>query len=241
MPELENRLRELAADVAFPPTPALAEGVAARLEPRSRWRDRMTRRRRGLVVAVLLAAFAAVLAASPGARSAFLELFRIRGAVVYRVETLPAVTPALGPEALGVRVSRDEAQRRVGFHLVDVPGLGSPDAVYFKEPGIVTFVYGRDFKVRLVFSQVDGLLDEVFYKKVSGAGTSVQYVRVGDGNGLFLSGAPHGFAFISGGLPYQEPLYLARDTLLWERGTLTLRLEGELTLQQALELAHRIR
>lgn len=241
MPELENRLRALGADVAFPPTPALREDVVARLEPQPRVRRLLTQRRLVLAVAVVLAVFAAVLAVSPGARSAFLELFRIKGAVVYRVETLPAVAPTLPPGALGERVSRDEAQRRVGFDLVEPQGLGRPDAVYVKAPGIVTFVYGRDPDVRLVFSQVRGTVDEVFYKKVSAAGTSVEPVRVGGGDGLFVTGEPHGFYYVSGGVAHQEPLYLARDTLLWERGPLTLRLEGELTLQQALELAGRIR
>ena len=38
-----------------------------------------------------------------------------------------------------------------------------------------------------------------------------------------------------------ERIRLARNTLLWEHGPLTLRLEGDLTLPEALEFARSFR
>ena len=75
-----------------------------------------------LGLAVLLAVLAGVLAFSPGARSAFLEIFHLKGATVELVETLPQVDAQ--PIDFGEQVSREEAERRVGFELVD---LGEPD------------------------------------------------------------------------------------------------------------------
>jgi hypothetical protein len=240
--ELEATLRSL--DVGFPPTPDLAAAVEARLGERAprrfaRWLDRP---RLVLALAVLVAAFGAVLAASPGARSGFLEIFGIEGAVVTRVERLPAVAPSQSLDGLGARVTVAEARRRAGFALVEPEGLGTPDAVYFKAPGMVSFVYGRDPDVRLIFSQIVGRLEEAFVKKLAGEGTQVRFVTVEGEPGLFLTGEPHFFTYVSRyGNFEEEAVYLARDVLLWERGPLTLRLEGELGQKEALELARGVR
>jgi hypothetical protein len=241
MPELETQLRGLAGELAFPPTPdlvdAVAHGLSAPPSPRRRWGLRLA-----VALAVLVAAVAATLALSPGARSAFLEWLGIRGAVVVRVDELPPVTPSQSLEYLGEQVTLDEARRRAGFDLLQPEGLGEPDLVYVKEPGMVSLVYGRDLDVRLIFSQVHGVIDEGFiFKKVGAGGTIVEELEVDGAPGLFLTGEPHGFAYTTAdGSFHDEPVYLARDVLLWERGPLTLRLEGELTREQALELAESV-
>jgi hypothetical protein len=113
MTELELRLHELREEIAWPQTPAIEPDP--RVAPaRRRWRGQQL----AIALAVLLVVLAGVLALSPGARSAFLEVFHIRGATVERVERLPEV-PTTGIP-LGQRVSREEAERRVGFPLVDV-------------------------------------------------------------------------------------------------------------------------
>jgi hypothetical protein len=241
MPELETRLRALAGELAFPDTPALADVVARRIaEPtpqRRRWALRLA-----VALAVLVAAIGATLALSPGARSAFLEWLGIRSAVVVRVEELPPVTPADSLEFLGEQVSLEEARRRAGFEPLQLEGAGPPDAVYVKEPGMISFVYGRDLDVRLILSQVNGAIDRGFvFKKVGAGGTLVEELTVDGGRGLLLTGEPHGFAYVApDGSFHDERLYLARDVLLWERGPLTLRLEGELTRDEALALAERV-
>ena len=58
------------------------------------------------------------------------------------------------------------------------------------------------------------------------------------GRGIWLEGEPHGFYYLDeAGQPRDETLRLARNTLLWERGPLTFRLEGDLTREQALAVA----
>ena len=108
MSELELRLQELREEIAWPETPGLEPDLRPAPAPRRRWRRELA-----IALAVLIVILAGVLAVSPGARSAFLEVFHIRGATVERVERLPKV-PTNGIP-LGRKVSREEAERRVGF------------------------------------------------------------------------------------------------------------------------------
>ena len=239
MTELESRLR--AVELEWPETPALAAAVERRLTsapPLPRW----TRRRVAvLAVAVLAVALAATLAV-PGARSAFLELFRLKGAAVQVVDELPAVVSSTSLDLLGERVSRSEARRRAGFDLVQPEALGEPDAVRAGAGGMVSFVYGEGLDVRVIFSQARGRTEPVFLKKLAGGGTVVEQVTVSGERGLFISGEPHFFMWVGeDGRQWGEPVYLARDVLLWQRGRLLLRLEGELTLEQALAVARSVR
>ena len=81
MSDLERRLQELGREIAYPATPSFD----LRFERRRAGAGRL--RPLALGLAILLAVLAGVLALSPGARSAFLEIFHIRGATVELVET----------------------------------------------------------------------------------------------------------------------------------------------------------
>ena len=107
MNELELRLQELGGEIAYPATPRF-ELALDRRPARRQWLRPLA-----VAFAVLLAVAAGVLALSPGARSAFLEIFHIRGATVERVESLPEVRAQRVD--FGERVCRDDAVVRVGF------------------------------------------------------------------------------------------------------------------------------
>jgi len=224
--ELELRLHELRQEIAWPETPLLEPDLRSSPAPR-RWRRQLA-----IALAVLLVVLAGVLALSPGARSAFLEIFHIRGATVERVERLPEV-PTTGIP-LGQRVSREQAQRRVGFPLVDV---GEPDAVYVRGT-TASLVYGPSSQPRLVLTEGRGTLWDGFVKKMAATGTTVDEVTVAGEPGLFVSGAQHIVMFIGpNGLIQDEQSFLAGTVLLWNRGPLLLRMEGDLTRPEAVELA----
>jgi hypothetical protein len=228
--ELELRLSELGRELAFPPTPAFELQL-----------DRAPRRTRPFVLALaaLLAVLAGTLAFSPGARSAFLELFHLRGATVSRVDELPEVELISRPELLGERVTRAEAERRAGFRLLD---LGEPDAVYVRDGGITTFVYGDPDAPRLLLTQARGGLFEGFVQKSAGSGTDVQRVTVDGSPGLFVSGDDHFVMFRNAdGQIDDERSFLAGTTLLWNRGDVLFRLEADVTRAEALELAGTLR
>ena len=140
MSELELRLNALRDEIAWPETPAFE------LAHERRQARRLPLRPLALGLAILLAILAGVLALSPGARSAFLEIFHIRGATVERVETLPDVRAQRLD--YGKRVTREEAERRSGFQVLD---LGSkPDAIFIRPDGLVSVVYGDPSRPRLV-------------------------------------------------------------------------------------------
>jgi len=231
MTELELRLASLRDEIAFPETPDLA----ARFERGPvRGRSRPRVRPLAIVLAVVVAVAAGVLAFSPGARSAFLEIFRLRGATIERVDKLPDV-PTTGRLALGERVTRAEAERRVGFRLLDV---GEPDAIFVRGDTVATLVYGSTEKPRLVLSQLRGSLFEGFVKKTVVGRTRVDEVTVAGERGLFVSGDEHFVMFRDEfGHIADEATYLAGNTLLWNRGPLLLRLEADVTRARALELA----
>jgi hypothetical protein len=229
--ELELRLNALRDELAWPETPRLEPTLDALPAGRSRMP------RLALGFAIVLAVLAGVLALSPGARSAFLEIFHLKGATVELVETLPQVEAQ--PIDFGEQVTREEAERRVGFELVD---LGEPDAVFVREQSIASLVYGPVDKPRLVLSQLRGAVWEGMIKKLSGSGTRVEPVRVDGERGLFITGDEHFVMFLNEhGRISDEQTYLAGTVLLWNRGPLLLRLEGDLTRAEALELARSVK
>ena len=232
MSELELRLRDLGAELSFPPTPE----VLLHLDPAPR---RRLLRPLVVVVAVALVLAAGALALSPGARSAFLELFHLRGATVGRVDELPEVELIQRADLLGTRVTRAEAERRAGFRLFD---LGEPDAVYFREGGLATLVYGDLDSPRLVLTEARGGLFEGFLQKSAGSGTEIERVSVDGSPGLFVKGDDHFVMFRNAdGQIDDERSFLAGTTLLWNRGEVLLRLEADVTREQALELAGTVR
>lgn len=219
MPELERELRALAADVIWPETPPLPVRAPLRARP---WRL-------ALALAVAAAALAAAFAVPP-ARTALLRLFHLGGAAVVRVDELPRV-PTTGELDLGRRTSAAGAERAAGFRL-RYPDLGDPDSIHVRRSGAVSLVYGGG---RLVLTEARG---EVFWKKTAGA---ARPVSVGGSPGLWVPG-PHFFAWLSpSGTTRAEPPYLAGSTLIWQRGGLTFRLEGAVTVEQALDVARSVR
>ena len=229
MSELELRLSALADEIVWPETPRLAPAFDRR-------RARVSRvRPLALGLAILLAVLAGVLALSPGARSAFLEIFRLKGATVERVERLPEVEARTID--FGEQVSRKEAERRVGFELVD---LGEPDAVFVRSSRMASLVYGPVEKPRLVISELRGAVWDGLVKKIGGSGTRIEEVEVDGELGLFIAGEHFVMFLDEDGAVTDEPTFLAGTVLLWNRGPLLLRLEGDLTRAEAVELAESV-
>jgi Domain of unknown function (DUF4367) len=244
------RLGEAPAPAPAPPTPA---------DRARRWLAGLAGWRRlaaaGLAV-VLLAA--AVLVASPGTREAVARRLGLRGIGVElggppppTVTTTPGGRLELG---LGDRVTLEEARRRVDWPvLVPAAGLGRPDAVYVNEAvpsgGRVDLVYrarpglpASPFTdVGLLITEFQGQPTPEFLKKVTAMGV-VEQVTVGGEPGYWFSGEPHFFTYQdAAGTLREEQTRLAGNTLIWQRGDLTLRLEGELPKEEAIRIAESMR
>jgi hypothetical protein len=265
--DLEAALADLGAELRFPATPDLAAAVTARLEqapapapararPRRPWLAGWRRLAVAGLAVVLLAV--AVLAASPGTREAVARRLGLRGIGVElggppppTVTTKPGARLDLG---LGQRVTLEQARRRAGFPVL-VPGaaLGRPDAV-FVDPAVpaggrVDLVYrarpglpASSFTdAGLLITEFRGQPDPEFMKKVVVVGV-VKAVTVSGGPGYFFSGDPHFFSYRdASGQFREERTRLAGNTLIWQRGELTLRLEGNLSAAKAVRIAESMR
>ena len=105
----------------------------------------------------------------------------------------------------------------------------------------VSLVYGPVATPRLVLTELRGGLWQGFVQKVGASGTRVEAVTVDGAPGLFVSGDQHFVMFLDeNGSVADEQTYLAGTVLLWNRGELLLRLEGDLSREQAITLAESI-
>lgn len=237
MRELDQELVTLGRALDVPEAPDLVPAVLGGIDTR---RLRSGRRRLVLALAVLaLAALAATLAI-PDARSALLRFLQIGGARIELVDELPVVSPSPAELELmlGQRVSLDEARRSASFELLELHD--EPDAVYLGDRGTVWFLYGRPDAVRLLVAQTpEHEIDEPFIlKKLAASGTSIEPVTVRGQRAYFLSGEPHVVMLLDEfGVMYPESARLARDVLVWAENGRTVRLEGDLTRADALEIA----
>jgi hypothetical protein len=244
MPELELALTELGRSIEFPPTPDLATRVRERVAAERPPRRSFLPARRTLVIALAVATVAiGALMAVPGTRAAILEFFGIRGVAIERVETLPTV-PTKVDLNLGDPVTLERARELAAFDVVVPEALGEPDEVYFSDfppGGMVAFVYGSSNEPRALLTQFKASLGDAFFKKVE-AGTEVEKVKVDGQRGLYLSGAPHVFGYLDeNGFFQEETVRLVGNVLLWERPPVTLRLEGDIPRDVALEIARSVR
>jgi hypothetical protein len=234
MPEVEQALRALGREVEYPPTPQLAVIVAERIraEPR-RERFGWLRSRRVLVaLAVLVLAVTAALAIPP-ARSALLRFFGLKGATIERVERRPEVDEVTG-RRLGVEVSLAEARAAVPFELL-APAAEDVVVILDRALGAVTFRWDDR---RLSLTEFQGE-STPYVQKSAGPGTRIEFVEVSGGPGFWLEGERHVVVFRDARGQIREAR-LAGNVLLWERGILTLRLEGAESKAEALRIAETV-
>jgi hypothetical protein len=239
VPELEDRLRALAAEVEWPPTPDLAAVVVGRVANGGRERRGFARPRR-LVVAVALALLvpAAAALAFPSARDDVLEWLGVKGATVTRSTELPPADP-VRLDDLGRVVAPAEAERLAGFAPARPRALGSPDQIRFDEQtDTVTHVYDD-----LLISQTPGALRRELVEKVVTTGTRVRPVSVEGRRGVYFTGEPHFVLYVdpSGGIREARGR-LAGDALVYTRRGTLVRIEApRLSLRRALGLARSMR
>jgi hypothetical protein len=230
-----------------------ARGWLARLPRLPGWR----RLALAGLAAVLLAA--AVLVVSPGTREAVARRLGLRGIDIRLGGERPTPTVTTRPGerlelGLGEQVTLEEARRRVAFPVL-VPtaaGFQRPDAVYVNQQpqgGRVDLVFrarpglpaSQFTDVGLLVTQFQGTLTPDFIKKVV-AGGLVEEVQVAGQPGYWFSGEPHFFTYKDrSGEITDESTRLAGNTLVWQAGAQTLRLEGQLPKQEALRIAESMR
>ena len=139
-----------------------------------------------------------------------------------------------------LEAAREHAPYAIGF--VHVEGFGDPSAfVRSYPPGTVTLVYGDPARPRLVLTQFEARIERQYAQKLAGSGTRVEQAHVDGTPAVWLAGEPHVFAFTTpSGSFIEETLYLARNTLVWQDGAVTLRIEGDFSKADAIRIAESV-
>ena len=257
--ELDATLADVGERLAYPHPARLADAVRARLrEPRPRrWWDALRSPRYAFapVVATLTVLALVVVLAVPGARAAATEFLHLRGIDIFRAPAIATPSATAVPRATfaGTLMTLDDARRGADFGVLAPTDarLGSPDEVYRgRTPAgthdIVTLVYtsragipiSREAGVSALVVEFRGRVDETLFAKVAAAGTRIEDVTVNGGKGFWIEGEPHLFFYRDdAGNPQSETLRLAGNTLLWEVGGVTFRLEAQVSREDALRIA----
>ena len=226
MAELETALRQLGTELELPPTPDLASAIRGRLERPRAWRRPVL-----IALALLVVAIGAALAVPP-ARTEILDWLGLRNVSVVRVDELPPSRP-LGRLDLGREVTLAEAKRRADW--LRIPAR-EPDHVFVSDAlpgGRVTLVWGTPSNVRLLLTETNG---RAYIQKVVQGGSDVEPVDVGEGGAWFQG--EHIVMFQDrDGTFHEGKGRLAASTLAWQLGDVTLRLEGNISKNEALRWA----
>ena len=252
--ELEATLADLGERLAYPRPTRLADAVRARIaEPRTRrWWDAFLSPRYAFApaLATLLLILVVSLAAVPQVRATADEFLRLRGIDLFRTTATSAPVASPAVPFPGERVTLDEARRRAPYLRVPTDArLGTPDQVYIDRTQSgerVTLVYlsrpsipvSREAGVSAVVVVFRGNVDNSLFGKVAEPGTRIDEVTVGSARGFWIEGAPHQFFYRDAlGNVWPETLRLAGNTLLWEQADATLRLEAQVTREEAIRIA----
>jgi hypothetical protein len=255
---LGRLLEDVAEHLEAPPRDDVVAAVRTRLEAEpppevARLAQRGLRSRR---VRFALAGFAVVIAVStlltfsPTTRRAVANWFGLLGVRIERQEgPLPG---ALGERfSLGEQVELAEARQRLPFDVLlpRTRRFGQPDEVYVANTpsgGRVSLVFSprsglppaAESGVGLLVTEFRARIPDQVLRKVIGPDVHLEEVTVDGERGYWFEGAPHVLAFADErGRFFEDRSRLAGNTLIWERGLLTLRLESGLSKDRAIRIA----
>ena len=254
---LEQELRALGRSLELPQTPDLVTPVRAALAAdgtpaagRS-WPVFGRQVRLSLVLGLLAVALAVGIVAG-----AALVLGGLR---ISFVDRLPTVAPeTVPPGELGSNLGLGamlhdvaDAREHVRFTLF-VPTsapFATPGAVYYSDRlagGQVSLVYGpadgrpppTDTGVSVLITEFPGAMEQELAQKSVGPGTTVEILTVNGGLGFWIEGKPHVITYrdpIGNRVP--DFMRLVHNSLAWEQDGTVLRIEGELTREEAIAIA----
>jgi hypothetical protein len=205
-----------------------------------------------VALVVLITLLSGTLALSPTARRAVAGWLGLRGVRIEFTPTPSAPTLPLGTGLnLGEQLTLAEAQARVPFRILipQVPELGPPDAVYLRTGNFaeqVTLLWrarpglpkAEATGVGLLLTQFRASVDADFLKKITSESNRLEFTNVNGGDAFWIEGPPHQISLVDrNGDLVPDTIRLAGNVLLWERGELTLRIEGDITMDRARQIA----
>ena len=231
--DLARDLAALGRAVDVPtPGPGLATAVLERLSDAPPARVAPARPRLRLVALAVGAVLLALLA-TPPVRAAVADWFGFGGVRVERGDR-PAPTADPTPPAVAPGGSLQEAAAMVAFTVSVPEELGEPDGVEVSpDRRMVSMSWTTDQDGVLRLDQFDARLDFSVLKTAP----DVFYAAVNGTDALWFE-EPHEVALLEpDGTQVTHSARLAGHTLIWQDGGVTLRLEGDVELSRAVEIA----
>ena len=243
---VESELRAAGRDLEVPPARDLTAAVRQRLEGRPARRRYLPGLRTGALrrrpgrraVLVVVAAFLAVLIATPQGRAAISHVFRFAGVELRQgpgAVPSPVSTPSLPGEQT---MSLAQARRQVSFPILVPTALGRPGGVVVSDGGrVVSLIYPRTPYGLVRIDEFAGHVDQIYFEKLAYVSDATQ-VHVNGTEGLWIKG-PHDLVYITrDGAPADASARLTTgNTLIWSTRQVALRLEGNLSQTAALAIA----
>lgn len=228
MPDaLEERLVELAADLRVDVPDGLEAAVMTRVHaarPTSRWR----RWAAGLLLGLL---GAGVVVSPVGAT--LREWLGFHGVGVTSDDPVTG-TPSVPAASGGTSLAR--AAAAAGFTPLVPAELGTPEGVEVSDDELVVSLSWTTEEGTVRLDQFEGGVEPLFWKTAPEA----SHVTVSGRAALWLPTA-HRVSVVDGDGDIRHlPSRLAAPTLVWPSGDLTLRLEGDLSLEQATTIAESV-
>jgi hypothetical protein len=257
--DLGAALVTVGRNLAFPEVPDLARAVVRRLEEPDHAPERRLIalpglfRRPGRRVALALAA---VLLLAGGAVAGGLLVRGVRILIAPETTTPPPSPTLSGPLGrtlfLGEGVTLAQARQEVDFEVLVPTGVGLPEPVAYVDDdppgGRVSLVYPagpglpetEETGVGMLLMQFRGRLELPFLEKLVRA-DQIREVEVGETRGYWIEGE-HVLVYLDErGRSFDERSRVAGNTLLWQRGEVTFRLESALSMEEAIRIAESMR
>jgi hypothetical protein len=257
----ENRLRDTAQDLPYPPTPDIARRVRQMIAGHQ---AAPARRRMALATATFILLFLAGLLSVPSVRAAVIEFIQIGVIRIFvpestqtpiptlSITTTPELTPipnrTLPPsptprdlialEDLQGETTLEEAIQKASFTLelpTQPPDLGEPDRVFVQDMrgAMVILVWtetGNPDKAELVLYEIA----PGSFAGEKGMPYSIERAQVNGREAVWAQG-PYVLYLSNGDMDLRR--LIAGHVLIWDENGVTYRLESNLDLSQAIEIA----
>lgn len=232
MNDLDARLRQVGSSLDWPTTPDLGRNLVLPVGG-----VRRTRR----LVPILAGAIVVVvaLAAIPATRDDLLAFFGIRGLVVEQGE----ITDQFDVAELGMPVDLTTAEAALGASLEDLGLAGRAGAVFLDSAGRVWMTLEPSPALRQggLLTIFDADRTPNLVKRVFDPALQARQVTVNGQPAMWVTGDDHAVLFEaeSGAIELAEGK-LSGNALIWESDRLTYRLEADVDLDSAIEIAESI-
>ncbi len=255
---LERALAALAAGVDVSGAERVVAAAVATLPTRTPLAAaRAARRRLLLAVAAVVAVLVAAVAAIPPARHAVADLFGLSGVDLVRQAAPPTLPPG-APAVLdvGPPVALDDPAVVSALGTAPVlpagadPDLGPPAGAFLDRRGaapILTVVYPESDRlpattvpgVGLLVTELPARFEAPLLRKTLDPDDRWEELQVAGQPAAWIEGGgPHLLAvFDRHGVVVETRTRLAGNVLVWQRGALTVRIEGGLDRDRAVALA----